>query len=108
METNKKMPSSLLDKRFSDVVGNFNFSNNKNFNLNYDYSLKQNYEELNFSEISADYKNNNFKFDLSYLKDDIIGGGKNILRQKLELKKGVNGVFAFSNKRNLKNENYLI
>ena len=43
------MPSSSsLDKRFSDVVGNLILDNNKNFSLNYDYSLKENYKELNF------------------------------------------------------------
>ena len=65
--------SSSLDKRFSDVVGNLNFDNNKNFSLNYDYSLKENYKEFNFSEIGAEYYNNNIRFDINYLKDDKIG-----------------------------------
>ena len=101
-KNNKKMPaSSSLDKRFSDVVGNLNFDNNKNFSLNYDYSLKENYKEFNYSEIGAEYYNNNIRFDINYLKDDKIGGEREYFKTKLELMKGNNGILAFSNKRNL-------
>ena len=41
-KVNKKMPSSSsLDKRFSDIIGNMNYTNNDNLNLNYDFSLDQ-------------------------------------------------------------------
>ena len=53
-KTNKKMPStSSLDKRFSDIIGNVDFKNNKNFSLNYDFAIDQNYEEMNYNKVSA-------------------------------------------------------
>ena len=66
-----------------------------------DHHIEEGKEELNFSEISADYNTTNFKFDINYLKDDKIGGEKEYFKSKLELKRGSNGLFAFSNKRNL-------
>ena len=49
------MPSSSsLDKRFSDIVGNLNYNKN-NFELNYNYSLDQNFKEMNYSEIETRY-----------------------------------------------------
>ena len=69
-EVNKKMPSSSsLDKRFSDIIGNMNYTNNNNLNLNYDFSLDQNYKETSFNKIDADFYNENMKFNIKYLDE---------------------------------------
>ena len=48
------MPSSSsLDKRFSDIVGNIGFKNNENFTLGYDFAIDRNYQDLNYSNLSA-------------------------------------------------------
>ena len=44
---------------------------------------------------------NNFKFNLSYLEENKLSGDKEYLKSKFEFKKGENGLFTFSNKRNL-------
>ena len=54
-KSNKKMPSSSsLDKRFSDIIGNVGFKNNENFALGYDFAIDRNYQDLNYSSLSAD------------------------------------------------------
>ena len=51
------MPDTLsLDKRFSDIVGNFNYKIDEKFSLNYDYSLDQNFKETNLNDLSMSIK----------------------------------------------------
>jgi LPS-assembly protein len=101
-KNNKNMPSSTsLDKRFSDIVGVFNYDNNDNFKFDYSYALDQNYKETNFNEINANYSMNNVDFNFNYLEENKISGGKEYLKSDLEIRKGSNGLLKFSNKRNL-------
>ena len=100
-KNNKNMPaSSSLDDRFSDVTGNFGFNNN-NLKLDYNYSLDQNYKEMNYNEVNLDYDVNNFKVYFDYLNEDKINSVKEYINSGIEIKKGNNGLFAFNSKRNL-------
>ena len=100
-KNNKNMPDTLsLDKRFSDIVGNFNYKIDEKFSLNYDYSLDQNFKETNLNDLSMSYKNNNLNFNLNFLEEE--RSNKNeYLKTSVEYKKSDNSVFTFSNKRNL-------
>ena len=41
-KNNKQMPdTSSLDKRFSDIIGNFNYNKNEKFSINYNFLLDQ-------------------------------------------------------------------
>ena len=72
------MPSSSsLDKRFSDIVGGFNYKKDKNFEFEYNYALDENIK-ISYNEVSADYSLNNFKFNLSYLEENKLSGDKDI------------------------------
>ncbi len=100
-KTNKKMPSSSsLDKRFSDIVGSFNFKSNS-FNLDYNFMIDQNYEKLNFNEMSASYDANKIKFNLNYLEENNSSTENEYLKTSIEVMRGESGLFTFSNKRNL-------
>ena len=100
-KTNKNMPSSSsLDKRFSDIVGNLNYNKN-NFELNYNYSLDQNFKEMNYSEIETRYSLGNVDFNLNYLKEDKLTDNQEYFKSSIEIKKGKNGLFSFDNKRNI-------
>ena len=101
-KSNKKMPSSSsLDKRFSDIIGNMNYTNNNNFNLNYDFSLDQNYKETSFNKIDADFYNDNINFNIKYLDEEKVSSNTEYIASSLKIKKGNNGLFTLSNKRNL-------
>ena len=63
------MPSSSsLDKRFSDIIGNMNYTNS-NFNLDYG-TFDQNYKETSFNKIDANFYNENMKFNIKYLDEE--------------------------------------
>ena len=101
-KTNKNMPdTSTLDKRFSDVVGSLNFTDKKNFKLDYNFSLDQNLKELNYNEVSTNYTINNIKFNLDYLEEGGSKDKKEYVKSSIEIKNGTNGLFSFNNKRNI-------
>ena len=96
------MPSeSSLDKRFSDVNSKLSYENKEEFKINYNYAIDQNYNELNYSEIDTNFNLKNIDFNFSYLEENKITDKKKYLESKIEIKKGENGLFTFSNKRNI-------
>ena len=100
-KTNNKMPdTSSLDKRFSDVVGSFEFDAN-NLKVSYNYSLDQNFKEMNYNEFGAEYSLSNMKFNLNYLEENNISDVKEYVKTSFEIKRGNNGLFSFNNKRNI-------
>ena len=101
-KNNKKMSdTSSLDKRFSDIIGNFNYKVDDKFSINYDVLLDQNYKETNLNDIAIKYATNNFNFNLNYLEEDKKSGENEYFKSSIEYKKGDNAIFTFANKRNL-------
>ena len=101
-KNNKDMPDTLsLDNRFSNVVGNLSHKRGDNLNINYNYSIDQNFKETHYNEVSMDYTNSNFNFNIDYLQEEKKSGDNEYIKTALKYKKGNNGVFSFSNKRNL-------
>ena len=99
---NKHMPSSSsLDEKLSDIVGQSTLKLNNNFELNYDFALDQNYNDLNYNEIGTKINLSPIKFDISYLQEKKHIGDQEYFKSDIEIMKGENGLFAFSTKRNL-------
>ena len=101
-KNNKNMPdSSSLDNRFSDIVGNFNYNKGDDFRIDYNYSLDQNVKETNYNEVNTDYTLGDIKFNINSLEENNTSDTKEYLKSTIEVKKGQNGLFSFSNKRNI-------
>jgi LPS-assembly protein len=101
-KNNKKIPdTSSLDKRFSDIIGNFNYKKNENFSLDYNFSLKQNFKETSRNDLIMKYDYDNISFNLNYLEEEKKTGENEYIRSDIEYKNNDSGVFTFSNKRNL-------
>ena len=100
-KTDKNKPdTSSLDKRFSDIIGDLNFKKN-NFQVDYKYSLDQNFKEMNYNEIESKYSLGNIDFNINYLKEEQISDPKEYIKSSIEIKKGKNGLLSLSNKRNI-------
>ena len=60
---------------------------------------------MNYNEVNASYDFNNIKFNIDYLEQNNISNKvddeKEYIKSSLEIKKGDNGLFTFSNKRNI-------
>jgi LPS-assembly protein len=101
-KSNKKMPSSSsLDKRFSDIIGNVGFKNNKNFSLGYDFAVDRNYQDLNYSNLSANLFSENINFNFDYLEEEIDSNKKEYFNSSFAIKSSNDGLFTLSTKRNL-------
>ena len=101
---NKNMPSKTsLDEKLSDLVGSANFNVTDNFKFNYNFLIDENYNDLNYGELSANYSNNLIKFNIDYLKEDNHVGNQNYIKTGLNFYPRDNTSLSFKNKRNLVN-----
>lgn len=101
---NKNMPSKTsLDEKLSDLVGSANLNITDNFKFNYNFLIDENYNDLNYGELSANYSNNLVKFNIDYLKEDNHIGNQNYIKTGLNFYPRDNTSLSFKNKRNLVN-----
>ena len=99
---NKKMSSkSSLDEKLSDVAGSASYEIGKNINLKYNFSLDQNYKQLNYDEIGTTFDFNPIKIDFNYLKESKHIGDQEYFGSRIDFAKSDNGLFTFETKRNL-------
>ena len=101
-DENNNMPDkSSLNEKVSDLVGSANIELNKNFSLNYDFALDQNYQDLNFNEIGANMNFGPVNFDLNYLQERKHIGNQDYFTTKINIQNKNKGMFSFETKRNL-------
>ncbi len=99
---NKKMADKTsMNEKLSDLVGSAKYKLNNNFDINYDFSIDQNYKDLNYSEISTSMTYNSLNINFGYLEEDKHIGNQNYLKTKIDLKNKDSGLFSFETKRNL-------
>ncbi len=99
---NKKMSDiSSLNEKLSDIVGSSSYVLNKNFKLNYDFSLDQNYNNLNYNEIGTNFNNGPLDINFDYLREAKHIGDQEYFKTDLSLKNKDKGLLSFKTKRNL-------
>ena len=99
---NKKMASNTsLDEKLSDVVGVGNYKINDSFKVNYNFSIDQNYEQINYNELGTTFNTDLIKVDFNYLKETKHMGDQEYFKTKFDIAKSNNNVFSFETKRNL-------
>ena len=57
-----------MDEKLSDLVGSASFTKG-NINLSYNFNLDQNYNELNYNELSTSFNFDPFNINFDYLKE---------------------------------------
>ena len=99
---NKKMASKTsLDEKISDLVGSTKYKLNENVSLNYNFSLDQNYNQLNYNEFGAILDLNPIKVNFNYLKESEHIGNQEYFNTKINLANNESGLLSFETKRNL-------
>ena len=81
------------------MVGSLEYNATDN-TIQYNFAIDQNYKDLNFSEIGADFVKGSAKFNLSYLKEKIIRNDEYI-KLGFDLNLSDSGKVSFNTKRNL-------
>ena len=100
-EENKKMFSKTsLDEKVSDLVGSANYSINDKIKLNYNFSLDQNYNDMNYNELGATFSYDSFEASFDFLQEKKHIGDQEYYKTKFKYYNN-SGVFSFENKKNL-------
>ena len=90
-----------LDEKLSDVVGSAKYNISERINLNYNFSIDQNYNQLNYNEIGSEINFDPFQLNFNYLKESEHIGDQEYFQTKLNLGNNEKGIFSFETKRNL-------
>ena len=99
---NKKLASNTsLDEKLSDLVGESSFKINDNLELNYQFALDQNYEDLNYNDINANVSLGNLDIDFNYIEENEHIGDQKYFKTKVNLTQKNKTTISFEAKRNL-------
>ena len=99
---NKKMSSkSSMDEKLSDLVGSTNYEINKKIKLDYNFSVDQNYNDINYNEIGTSFNFNPIKLDFNFLEESKHIGNQKYISSKVDYSNNKNSLFSFETKRNL-------
>ncbi len=99
---NKKMADkSSLNEKLSDLVGSTSINFSDNFNLSYNFSIDQNYNDFNYNEFGAKYNYGPLDINFDYLTENKHVGDQDYFKTELNLRNKDKGLLTFKTKRNL-------
>ena len=77
---------SSLNEKLSDLVGSASLNFNNKFKINYNFSLDQNYNDLNYNEIGTNFDIGGLKLDLNFLQEKKHVGNQEYFKTKVDFK----------------------
>ena len=99
----KKLPlSSKMQNKSSDVVGNFNFQPDSKFKVNYDFSLDNNLDTVNYSKIETQLSVNNFVTSFDFLEENGDIGSDSYLLTDVKYNFNEKNSISYNTRRNRK------
>ena len=97
----KNIPTkSTLNKKKSNIFGEFNFKPIKNFSLGYNFSLTEDLNTLEYNSLITKIKFNNFATQFDYLQERGVIGRTNVIENKTEYSFNDENFLSFSTRRN--------
>jgi LPS-assembly protein len=80
LDEEKNIPlNSTLNKKKSNVFGKFDFYPVKNFSLNYNFSLTENFDTLEYNSIVTNFNYNDFTTQFNFLEERGVIGTVNVI-----------------------------
>jgi len=102
-EENKDMPSSSsLDKKISDLVGEINYNFSKIGNINYKFALDNNFNDLNYNNVSTNLNFGKVGFNLDYLEEHNHVGSEHYVNSGISLNFNDRNKLSFETRKNFK------
>ena len=100
-ELNENLPiTSSLGKKQSDVVGELFFQPNKNFQVNYNYSINNDLDEVNLHKLSNSFQINNFVNTFTFYEENNLVGSKSYYENDITYKIDNSNSLSFSLREN--------
>ena len=92
--------SSTINKKNSNILGAINYSSSENLTLNYDFSLDNNLDTLDYSSIDAEFTYNNFSTVVKFLEENGPVGKAHIMENEFRYNFDESNSFKFNTRRN--------
>ena len=103
LKEEKNIPSkSTLNNKSSNIFGQFDFKPTKNILLNYNFSLTDNLDTLEYNSIDAKFNLNKFSTHFNYLEETGVIGTKNLIENTTRYDLNDENSLIFSTRRNKK------
>ena len=85
-ENNNNMSKTAsLNRKMSDIVSEINYNFLENNSINYKFALDNNFDNLNYSEIAANFNFGKVNFNLDYLEEQNHVGNENYINSGLTI-----------------------
>ena len=102
-EVNENLPiKSTLGKKQSDIFGEVNFIPNQNLIFDYNYSVKNNLDEINLHVFENTFKVNNFLNTFTFYEENNLLGDKSYYENKFEYNFDNKNTLSFKTRNNKK------
>ena len=105
MNKNNDIPiRSSLNDQTSDVVGKGFVKLTDKLKITNEFSLDQNFNELNYNDFGANYEGGNLNFNIKYLEENNHIGSTNYIKSDLKVELNESSEMNFDFRRNLETE----
>ena len=102
---NNSIPSrSSLDQKASDLVGEAFIKISENFNIQNEFSLDHNFNDINYNDFEANLILGNTSFNLNYLEEANHIGTSNYIKSGINVDFNNSGQLNFNIKKNLETD----
>ena len=99
----EKLPlKSKMQNKASDIVGHFNFYPTNNFNINYNFSIDNNIDTMNYNKLNTNLTINNFITSFEFLEENNEIGSDSYLSSDIKYLFNNNNSLAYNSRRNRK------
>jgi len=92
--------NSTINKKSSNIFGLLNYKPNQNINLNYNFSLTDDFDTLEYSSIGAEFEFKNFSTKFDYIEEAGILGSTNLVANTTKYSLNEYNSLAFETRRN--------
>ena len=92
--------NSTINKKSSNIFGLLNYKPHQNINLNYNFSLTDDFNTLEYSSIGADFEFNNFSTKFDYIEEAGILGNTNLIANTTKYSLNEYNSLIFETRRN--------
>ena len=100
VEDNKLPINTTIGKKYSDILGNIYFDANSFLDFDYNFSLDNDLQTLNFNQIKSTVTLNNFVSEFDFLERNSLLNKENYISNKTKVHINQNSSFGFSTRRN--------
>ena len=100
-KSNESIPSnSTLNKERSNYFGKLTNNFNDNLNFNYEFSVNNNLNQIQYNSFSTTFSKNNFVTTFNYIEENGSIGSSNILENKTTFNFDEQNFFSFTTRQN--------